>query len=480
MRDRLKEALDFLEGSKAEYFDVRFESIDEEEITVENAVVKGYSIEQTQGVGIKVLYDGAWGFSATNRLSKDALLKAAKDALEIAKVSATLKKERVELSSEKPYKDTYRAEVAVDPFSVDRGKKVELLVEATRIMKKVSEIVRAEGELRFRKIKKLFLSSEGAEIDQEIIVSGGAIRAHAVGNGDYQMRSYPAGLEGDSAARGWEFIEEMKLLENAEKTAGEAKDLLYAEVAPSGEYDLVIGGSQMALQIHESCGHPAELDRVMGYEISFAGGSFMTPEKIGTFRYGSPIVNITADATIPGGLGTFGYDDEGVKAQRSFIVKDGILVGYLMSRETAAKLGLVSNGAARAHGWWSIPLIRMTNINLLPGNDSFEELIGGVEEGFYIDTNKSWSIDDKRVNFQFATEVAYEIKNGKLGKLYKNFVYWGKTPEFWAKCDAVGDESLWHVWGVMNCGKGQPMQIMHVGHGTSPARFRKVRVGVKS
>lgn len=480
MRDRLKEVLDFLDSAGAEYFDLRYESIDEEEIAVENAVVKSYSIDQTQGVGIRVLYDGAWGFSASNRLSKDALLKAAKEALDIAKTSARLKKEKIVLSSEEVYKDTYRSEFVIDPFTVDKEKKVELLVEATTLMKKLPEVVRAEGELRFRKIKKLFLSSEGAEIDQEVVISGGLIRAHAAGNGDYQVRSYPAGLEGDNATKGWEFIEEMNLLENAERVAGEARDLLYADVAPSGEYDLVIGGSQMALQIHESCGHPAELDRVLGYEISFAGGSFMTLDKIGSFRYGSPIVNITADATIPGGLGTFGYDDEGVRAQKSFIVKDGILVGYLMSRETAARLGLSSNGAARAHGWWSIPIIRMTNINLLPGTASFEELIGGVQEGFYIDTNKSWSIDDKRVNFQFATEVAYEIKNGKLGRLYKNFVYWGKTPEFWGSCDAIGNESLWHVWGVMNCGKGQPLQIMHVGHGTAPARFRKVKVGVRS
>jgi len=176
-------------------------------------------------------------------------------------------------------------------------------------------------------------------------------------------------------------------------------------------------------------------------------------------------------------LGSFGYDDEGVKACSSYIVKDGVLVGYLMSRETAAKLGLQSNGAARAEGWWSIPLIRMTNINLLPGESSFEELIGGIKRGFYIDTNKSWSIDDMRVNFQFATEVAYEIKDGKLGRLYKNLIYYGRTTEFWNSCDGIGDESQWHVWGIMNCGKGQPMQTMNVGHGTSPARFRNVKVG---
>jgi TldD protein len=231
----------------------------------------------------------------------------------------------------------------------------------------------------------------------------------------------------------------------------------------------------MALQVHESCGHPIELDRVLGTEISLAGGSFMTPEKLGKLQYGSPKVNIYADATTPGGLGSFGYDDEGVKAQRTEIIKEGRFVGYLTSRETAPLFKQKSNGTMRADGWNRIPLIRMTNINLAPGEAKLEDLIADTKQGLYFDTNKSWSIDDKRLNL-FAAEHL-EIKDGKLGQVYKNPIYTGITPDFWNTCDAVCNQSYWHVWGVPNCGKGEPMQTMHVGHGVSPARFTKVKVG---
>jgi TldD protein len=241
---------------------------------------------------------------------------------------------------------------------------------------------------------------------------------------------------------------------------------------------VILDSTQLALQVHESCGHPTELDRVLGEEASFAGTSFLTQEKLGHFRYGSPIVNIYADATIPGALGSFGFDDEGVPAQRSPLVQDGILVGYLMSRETASVLGLRSNGTMRADGWNRIPLIRMTNINLEPGSWRFDDLVSDTDDGIYMALNKSWSIDDKRLNFQFGTQIAFEIKKGKLGRMLKNANYTGMTPQFWAACDAICDESHWQVWGLPNCGKGEPMQSAHVAHGAAPARFRNVRVGI--
>jgi TldD protein len=241
---------------------------------------------------------------------------------------------------------------------------------------------------------------------------------------------------------------------------------------------LILGATQLALQVHESCGHPIELDRVFGTEASYAGTSFLTTDKLGHFRYGSDIVNITADATILGGLGTFGFDDEGVPAQRTPIVRNGIFVGYLTSRETATRLGLQSNGAARADGWNRIPIIRMTNINLEPGTWRFEDLIADTDDGIYMELNKSWSIDDKRLNFQFGTEIAYEIKQGKFGAMLKNATYTGLTPQFWGSCDAICNQDYWNVWGTPNCGKGQPPQTAHVGHGTAPARFRNVRVGI--
>jgi len=241
---------------------------------------------------------------------------------------------------------------------------------------------------------------------------------------------------------------------------------------------LIIDGSQLALQVHESCGHPIELDRVFGTEASYAGMSFLTLDKLNNFRYGSDIVNIVADSTVPGGLGTFGYDDEGIKAQRVPIVTNGMFVGYLTSRETAAKINQQSNGAMRADGWNKIPLIRMTNVNLEPGTWKFDDLISDTEDGIYVETNRSWSIDDKRLNFQFGTEIAWEIKNGKLGRMFKNPTYTGITPQFWASCDAICNKSYWKMWGTPNCGKGEPPQTAHVGHGTAPSRFRNIKVGV--
>jgi TldD protein len=217
---------------------------------------------------------------------------------------------------------------------------------------------------------------------------------------------------------------------------------------------------------------------VLGTEAAFAGTSFLTTDKLNSFRYGSDVVNITADATIPGGLGTFGYDDEGVPAQATPVVRNGLFMGYLTSRETATALGQRSNGAMRASGWNRIPLIRMTNVSLEPGAWTLEGLIADTKEGLYMETNKSWSIDDRRLNFQFGTEVAREIKNGKLGDLVKNATYTGITPQFWGGCDAVCNRDHWVVWGTPNCGKGQPEQVAHTGHGAAPARFRNVQIGV--
>jgi TldD protein len=245
--------------------------------------------------------------------------------------------------------------------------------------------------------------------------------------------------------------------------------------------DIILEGSQLGLQVHESIGHPIELDRVLGTEANFAGMSFLTLDKLGTLKYASDVVNVVADATPAHGpgLGTFAYDDEGVPAQATPIVKAGLFVGYLTSRETAAAVGQArSGGAMRAEGWNRIPLIRMTNISLLPGTWKLDDLIADTDDGIYMETNRSWSIDDRRYNFQFGTEIGWEIHAGKKTRMLKNPSYGGITTEFWNSCDAICGPEYWTLWGVPNCGKGQPMQAMGTGHGASPARFRKVQVGV--
>jgi len=471
----LKNVLDWL-STKASYADIRFVQLEEEKIVAENGILSSYNLSTDRGVGIRVLANGAWGFASTYDLREEILLKTAEKALKIAQASTLCKKDDIQLAPQDKQLDKYITPIYKDPFQVSSAEKIDLLVKSTKAMLK-DKVKKSEGVLNFFKTFKIFISTEGSEIEQTIFESGGGINAYAIGERDFQRRSYPSSFDGDYATRGYEFIEEMDLLKNAERIAEEANQLLVAPYAPEGVMDIVLGGSQLALQVHESCGHPAELDRVLGKEISFAGGSFLTLDKLNTFTYGSSQVNIVADATVPGGLGTFGFDDEGVPASRSYLVKQGKFVGYLTSREDAFKLGIPSNGAARAQSWNHIPLVRMTNINLLPGNFGWDELLDGIKKGLYLDCNKSWSIDDKRLNFQFGTEIAREVKNGKVGKWYKNAFYQGITPEFWKSCDGVADQKYWRVWGVNNCGKGQPEQLMHVGHGTSPARFRKIKVG---
>ena len=327
--------------------------------------------------------------------------------------------------------------------------------------------------------RKTFASSEGAHTEQEIVEAGGGIEATAVNYSEVQLRSYPQGSGGQLVTGGFEAVRGLDLPGNGRRIAEEAVALLDAPQCPAGEMTVILESSQLAQQVHESCGHPIELDRVLGMEASFAGTSFLTLDKLEGFRYGSEPVNIDADATAAGGLGTFGWDDEGIPAQNVPIVSAGEFVGYLTSRETAPRIGRRSMGSSRAWGWNRIPLIRMTNISLRPGSDGgLEDLISDTSDGIYLATNRSWSIDDRRLNFQFGTQVGWLIKNGRRTTLVRNPTYTGITPRFWAGCDAIADASAWVQGGVPNCGKGEPMQTGHVGHGASPARFRNVQVGV--
>ena len=478
MKDLTDRALNMAQLLGASYADIRIVRRHTQVITVKDGRVEALSLDEDQGFGVRVIVDGAWGFAAGSLIELAEVDRVATQAMKIARASSMVKVGGVSIGPPEVYVGTYRTPVEIDPFGVSLEDKISLLLAADEAMRKVKGLAVAEGSLEFIREHKIFASTEGSYVEQEIIESGAGLEATAVGEGEVQKRSYPNSFGRHQGTAGYEFVQALDLAENAPRIAEEAIALLTAPVCPSGVTTVILGATQLALQVHESCGHPIELDRVFGTEASYAGTSFLTVEKLGTFRYGSPIVNITADATILGGLGTFGYDDEGIPAQRTPIVREGMFVGYLTSRETAARLGQRSNGTMRADGWNRIPLIRMTNINLEPGNWDFEDLVADTDDGIYMELNKSWSIDDKRLNFQFGTEIAYEIKRGKLGCMFKNATYTGITPQFWAGCDAICNEKHWNVWGTPNCGKGQPSQVSHVGHGTAPARFRNVQVGV--
>ncbi len=480
MKQLMLAALDTARANGASYADIRIVHRLQESIVVKNGVLETVSQTETEGAGIRVLLNGAWGFAATPNLAPQALHEAAVRAVNIAKASALTLKRPVNLGQPVSSVGTYRTPLVVDPFSVGLDEKLRRLLQADEEMAKVKGVAVRLASFGAVKTSKFFANTEGAFTEQEIVETGAGIEAMAVGESDVQRRSYPNSHGGQWACKGFELLDELDLAGHAGRVGEQAVRLLTAKPCPSKVTTLILDSSQVALQIHESCGHAVELDRVLGMEASFAGTSFLTLDKLGSLQYGSEIVNITADATVAGGLGTFGYDDEGVEAQRTPIVTNGILSGYLMDRETAARIGRKSNGCSRAESWNRIPMIRMVNVNLEPGTSSLQQMIEETEEGIYMETNKSWSIDDKRLNFQFGLEIAWEIRNGKLTEMLKNPSYAGLTPDFWKSCDAIGGPAEWKMWGLPNCGKGEPMQVAHVGHGAAPARFRNVRVGVSS
>jgi TldD protein len=480
MKELMMRALNLAQVRGAQYADVRLVRNTTEKLLVKDGLVKSLNLEESAGFGLRLLVDGAWGFAASRRLTEKEADRVTDLAFQIAKASALVpSRERVRLGPAVTSQGVYHTPVEIDPFSIPVEEKLSLLMAADEAMARVQGVKVRQGNLIAIREHKLFANNEGAFTDQTIVEVGAGISATAVGDGEVQVRSYPNSHGRQQVTAGWEAIQGWDLAANAERVASEAVQLLTAEPCPRDKTTtLILGSAQLALQIHESCGHPIELDRVFGTEAAFAGTSFLTTEKLNNFRYGSEVVNITAESVRPLGLGTFGWDDEGVPAGSTPIVKEGQFVGYLMSRETAPLIGLSSNGCMRASGWDRIPLIRMTNVSIEPGQWTLEDLIADTEEGIFMDTNRSWSIDDRRYNFQFGTEVGYEIKNGRLGRLLRNCTYTGITPEFWNSCDAVCNEDHWTMWGTPNCGKGQPMQIAHTGHGAAPARFRNVRVGV--
>ncbi len=479
MLEVAKQAVEAAKRGGADYADARVVTAETESLTVRNQEMEGVDRSTSEGIGIRVLVNGYWGFAATARLEDADIARTAEQAVAIAKAASRLPREPVELSAVEPAVATWHGPMQEDPFTVSIEEKVALLMEASRRMQLVKGVAFAESSLDFWRDRVRFASSEGAAIDQTTVHSGGGIEATTVGEGELQRRSFPNSFRGHVAAAGWEHIARLGLLEEAERTATEAVELLQAKECPSEVTKLVIDSGQVELQIHESIGHAVELDRVLGMEESYAGSSFVRPDDRGKLRYASDLVSIMADATLKGGLGTFAYDHEGVPAQRVPIIVDGLFQDFISSRETAPVIGQTSSGAMRADGWQALPLIRMTNVSIEPREGTLAEIIGDTKDGIFMSTNSSWSIDDHRVNFQFGCEIAWRIKDGRLTEMYRNPNYTGITTEFWGSCDAVGGREDWMLWGTPNCGKGQPSQTARVGHGAAPARFRDVRVGVR-
>jgi TldD protein len=479
MRDVLPDLMDAAAG-RSDYADVRHVRSSAETVSTRNGRVELVRHWEEEGFGVRVRIGGAWGFAAARGHERGAAEDALARAIAVAEAQPRIDGQLVPLAPEAPAHGSYSTPVEIDPFEVPLEDKLALLATADAAMRGDARIALTTAHFDAYRDEKVFCSTEGAYCEQRIVECGGGMSATATSDSETQVRSYPGAHREQVSQAGYEHFAALRLAEEAPRVAEEAVALLTAPPCPAEVTTIVLNGEQVALQVHESVGHAVELDRVLGREASYAGTSFVSASDLGSLQYGSPVMNVTADATVAEGLGTFGWDDEGVAAHAVPIVREGVLRGFLSSRETAAEIGLErSGGCMRGEGFSRQPIIRMTNVNLEPGDaGTLDDLIADTDRGIYMATNRSWSIDSRRLQFQFATEAAWEIRDGQLGRLLRNPSYAGVTPQFWASLDAVCDRSVWRLWGVLNCGKGEPGQAMHVSHGAAPARFREVQVGV--
>ncbi|MBF0312845.1 MAG: TldD/PmbA family protein [Oligoflexia bacterium] len=463
-----------------DYADIRIVEMSDEVLKVRNGLLSEIVNSKNLGYGIRVIAGGAWGFASSANLHSQEITNTVRRAIQIANASAMKINKRVKLAAEPIWIDRWATPYIIDPFKVSYDEKLQLLYSTEEILRNNDPRVKsAWAYLSIAKEHQWFASSEGSRIEQEIVRSGAEIGVSVSDGNEIQRRTFPAS-SGQYLQGGYEVILGLKLKENAAKTRDEALSLLTAPPCPSGERELIILGSQLALQIHESIGHATELDRVLGLEANYAGRSFVDLEKKGRFQYGSRYLNIIADSTMPQGLATYGYDDDGVRPERYHVIKEGVFQTYLTNRELAHNIGETrSRGCNRAEGWQNIPIIRMPNLSLAAGDATLAELIADTKDGIMVDGIKCWSIDQYRYNFQFGMEIGWHIQNGKIVGPVKDPCYQGITPEFWGRLVGVADEEHWHLWGVPNCGKGQPGQRAEMSHGTAPSKFSKVSIGYK-
>ncbi|MBJ7331648.1 MAG: TldD/PmbA family protein [Solirubrobacteraceae bacterium] len=477
----LRELLDATPRA-CDYAEARYVARASESVRVRNGLVEAVDTGVSEGVGVRVRADGRWGFAATRDVTRAGIEAALAQALLVARAGPRSADAAAHALADAPAPAAghWASPCVTDPLTVPVEDKLALLLGAEAALRSDPRIARGSAETHAVVQDWALATTDGAACTQRRTECGAGLQALAIDGDVTQTRSYPSAHGGDIALAGWEHVLALDLAGAAGQVRDEALELLSAPPCPAGRSTVILGGEQMALQIHESIGHALELDRILLGEAAYAGASWVGATDIGALRYGSDELTVTADATIPGALGSYGWDDEGVDAVRATLIEDGVLRATLSDRTSAGALGLpVSGGCARADGFARQPIVRMTNVSIEPGSaGTLDDLIAATDDGLLLETNRSWSIDDRRLHFQFGCETAREIRNGKLGRLLRDPSYAGITPAFWGSLDAVCSAPAWRVWGVMNCGKGEPGQVMPVGHGTAPARFRDVEVGV--
>lgn len=489
MRELADIALNAAKMGGASYADIRISRHRSQNIETREDHVEQLAQSESFGFGVRVLVDGTWGFAASHKLTRENVAEVTRRALGVARVNRAAQLRPVQLAAVEAHVDHWQSPIVKNPFKIPIEKKIDLLLKINAEALKVRGAKYCSSFMLFLNEEKYFASTEGSTIEQDIFRSWPSFTVTAVDSatGEFETRTVdvePMGL-------GYEHVEESKLLEQAPRMAEEAVRKLTAKPVEPGKRDIVLHPSNLWLTIHESVGHPTELDRALGYEANFAGTSFLTPDKLGRFQFGSPIVNLKADKTVRGGLATCGYDDDGVRTMEWPLIERGVFVDYQTIREQvqwpeyrkarqAAGLPEVnrSYGCSYADSWSSLAFQRMPNVHLEAGPAplSLEQLIEDTEDGIYIVGDSSYSIDQQRYNFQFSGQAFYEIKKGKLGDMLRDVAYQATTQDFWNSCDAVCDARYWQLGGSYYDGKGEPGQSNAVSHGCAPARFRKVNI----
>ncbi len=471
-------ALEAASAAGAGFADVRIVEERQNRVLVRRRSLRLIDETETLGYCVRVLLRGSWGFAYATDLSRAKAARTARLAVETARASAAVAREApAAMAPEPPHTDTQVGPCREDPFAVSNREKADLLLAACDTMMRVPGVVTATGLLQFIRLRRVIANTDGSRLDLTTTFTNPELTAVAVVGEESQERSY----QGGARQAGWEFIRELDLPGQARRWAEEAVMKCQAEDCPEGVMDLVLDPMNLALTMHESVGHPTELDRILGWEANMAGRSFLQPSDVGSLRYGSEQVNFTVDNTLPGGVGSWFYDDDGVPMQRFPLIQGGVLRALSCTRETAAMVGWErSNGCCRSDGFQHFPINRIPNLYLEPGPDDRlgpEDLIAGVDRGLYVEGMGSFSIDQMRNNFQFGGDLFWLIEGGRITRPLKKATYQAQTRPFWASCDGVAGRPWWRAHGVMNCGKGEPMQVMFMTHGASPARFRGIRVG---
>ena len=470
----MADLVDVASSRGATYADARTVEREHEAVSVKDGAVESVTRTADRGLAFRVIHRGAWGFAATDRTDESAIRLLVDEAFRRAEASASVQRRKVTLAPVATQRGEYRTKLERDPFAVPLGERIDHLraVDAASVGPNIKT---RRSSIAAYRTRKHLVTSEGTDVSQEIVEAGAGLSVLAVKAGRKPAGRYDSRLVRQG---GWEYVEHLDLVGRGRRYRDDAEATLDAPLADERPTTLVFAPEFLALLVHESCGHPTEADRLLEHEVAFAGTTFMWPEDRGKLRYGSPQVSMTADATVPGGMGTFGWDDDGVPAMRTKLVDKGIFVGYLTSRETAATLGVpVAIGSARAEGWQHFPIVRMVNVSLDVGTTPYPDLLRGVESGLLMEAPASYSLDDKRQNFHFSTQSARVIRNGELEGYVRGVAFQSLTPDFWGRCDLVADD--WELHGFLSCAKGEPLQLMRVGHGAAHARFRAVPIEVR-